>query len=366
MARHAPATLFSCFLPLLLYEQRVILMITGASAFLKKLYSSISFTAGDVIFGDKTNNTITGTSGNNTIYGGAGDDVIYGGAGSDVIYGGEGNDIIHAMNASPSYTTDDDLYDYQDTSLFPVETVSNYLDGGSGNDSLYGSSGADFLQGASGNDYLEGGEGSDVLYGGSGDDILVADKPAPVSMGSLAYWDLTDASSYQTEDVGNYLNGGDGNDTLFGSSGDDTLIGGSGNDTFKTNWGADTYIFAANSGQDVIEAQSTSLLFDTLDFTSVTSDQLWFSEDSSGTLTISVIGTNNTVSIANYNDLVDSSDPSSALTIKTADGKTLNGADGLSNLVQAMSSMSAPAAGQTTLSTTYETSLATVLAANWK
>ena len=36
------------------------------------------------------------------------------------------------------------------------------------------------------------------------------------------------------------------------------------------------------------------------------------------------------------------------------------------NLVQAMASFSPPAAGQTTLPSNYQTSLATVIAANWQ
>lgn len=49
---------------------------------------------------------------------------------------------------------------------------------------------------------------------------------------------------------------------------------------------------------------------------------------------------------------------------QTSDGKTLLDSQ-VQNLVQAMASFSPPAAGQTTLPTAYQSSLALVIAANW-
>ena len=50
---------------------------------------------------------------------------------------------------------------------------------------------------------------------------------------------------------------------------------------------------------------------------------------------------------------------------KTSDGHMLTDAN-VQNLVQAMASFSPPAAGQTTLPSNDQTSLATVIAANWQ
>jgi Ca2+-binding RTX toxin-like protein len=50
---------------------------------------------------------------------------------------------------------------------------------------------------------------------------------------------------------------------------------------------------------------------------------------------------------------------------KTSDGKTLLDSQ-VQNLVNAMAAFAPPAAGQTTLSAAYQTSLAPVLAANWQ
>jgi len=51
--------------------------------------------------------------------------------------------------------------------------------------------------------------------------------------------------------------------------------------------------------------------------------------------------------------------------LKTADGKTLLDSQ-VQNLVAAMSSLTPPAAGQTSLSADYHSKLDAVIAANWK
>ena len=138
------------------------------------------------------------------ITGSTGNDVIKGYAKADTISGGNGNDILNGMAG----------YD----KLFGG-AGNDTLYGGYGNDELGGGAGADQLYGGAGNDTLFGGAGNDALYGGAGNDKLY---------------------------------GGDGNDTLFGGAGDDLLEGGAGNDTLYGGSGHDTFVFAANSGNDVI------------------------------------------------------------------------------------------------------------------
>ncbi|GAA4013992.1 hypothetical protein GCM10022280_10460 [Sphingomonas swuensis] len=84
------------------------------------------------------------------------------------------------------------------------------LAGGNGNDQLAGTGGEDRLAGENGNDRLFGLDGHDRLDGGSGNDQLY---------------------------------GGTGNDLLIGGKGDDSLEGGAGRDSF---------VFAGQSGNDVI------------------------------------------------------------------------------------------------------------------
>lgn len=70
-----------------------------------------------------------------------------------------------------------------------------------------------------GNDSLVGGEGADLLYGGTGNDGL---------------------------------EGGAGDDYLDGGFGNGRLAGGLGDDVLRGGLGKDTFVFAADSGADVI------------------------------------------------------------------------------------------------------------------
>ncbi len=78
----------------------------------------------------------------------------------------------------------------------------------------------DYLEGGAGNDTLEGLDGSDTLEGGVGDDVLL---------------------------------GGAQNDDLYGGNGDDLLTGGTGNDSFEftMDFDYDTYV-SSSFGHDVI------------------------------------------------------------------------------------------------------------------
>jgi Ca2+-binding RTX toxin-like protein len=82
--------------------------------------------------------------------------------------------------------------------------------------------------GTNGNNILRGTSDSDVLIGLGGDDIL-----------------------YGRSD-GDYLRGDDGDDWLFGEGGDDTLIGGRGDDRLSGGTADNNFVFAKNSGEDVI------------------------------------------------------------------------------------------------------------------
>jgi Ca2+-binding RTX toxin-like protein len=160
---------------------------------------------------------------------------------------------------------------------------SEYLAGGSANDTIYGYGGNDTIMGYGGNDVLYGGdgndrffavdditfvekywgtEGSDTMYGGKGNDLYLVDNINDVIFEyanegkdsvytPLASYTLPDnvevgwqiiagnknmfGNSLNNEIHGNcgwnYLTGGEGNDTIFGGGyGHDTLDGGVGND----------------------------------------------------------------------------------------------------------------------------------------
>ena len=170
--------------------------------------------------------TLEGGPGNDTLLGGTGNDILSGGTGADLLDGGDGHDD---------------------------------LDGGPGDDYLHGGGGADRLAGGSGADWLEGGAGSDVLEGGDGDDILIGDNFPVFLLYEPVYSEPVPADLNEqgmADDPGeieliSYLPFG-GDDTLSGGAGSDLLDGGYGNDELSGGPGADVFVFAHDSGYDVV------------------------------------------------------------------------------------------------------------------
>jgi len=146
-------------------------------------------------------------------------------------------------------------------------------------------------------------------------------------------------------------------------NGTDTIVLGNGTDNIDLGYGSDTVVVSASAGdtsateQAVIKTTATGT--SELDFTSATSEQLWF-ERSGDDLIISVIGTSTQIDVANWYD----SSANQVQTIETADGKTLSNSQ-VEALVDAMASFSAPAAGSTALPESYQSQLEPVIAASY-
>jgi Ca2+-binding RTX toxin-like protein len=152
--------------------------------------------------------------------------------------------------------------------------------------------------------------------------------------------------------TGQLVTGHDGDDDLAGGSGNDTLVGGNGNDTFH---------FGRGGGSDVIIAYDTGGGNDTLQLgTGISSDQLWFRQVNGGDLEIDVIGSADRTTVRGWFDSTDYQLDSVAL----ADGTSAT-AQGINNLVSAMSAFSPPPLGQTVLDQTRAAALAPTLAASW-
>lgn len=94
-------------------------------------------------------------------------------------------------------------------------SLTAFMDGGAGNDTVVGGSGGDRITGAGGNDRLYGGDGDDLIYGQDGDDVL------------------------------------------FGGNGNDRLNGGTGSDTFRGEAGSDR-VEAADGIADLILGQGAN------------------------------------------------------------------------------------------------------------
>ncbi len=209
-------------------------------------------------------NLLDGGEGNDTIVAAFASDTMIGGGGNDTLSGiftqasgGEGNDTINASFAGTNaalVTLDGGL---GDDFLIGNSTVgvTNFMNGGEGNDNiLFGgtrdrligsfggndtisyATGVNFIGVQSvpniitdnlGSNFITGGNGTDVITTGAGDDILFGGPTNLVTPGV---------------DGNDTLDAGDGNDTLLGGFGNDFLIGGSGNDSLGGGPGADTLI----------------------------------------------------------------------------------------------------------------------------
>ncbi|MHA6908105.1 calcium-binding protein [Ralstonia pseudosolanacearum] len=369
----------------------------------------------DYLYGEAGDDSLLGGSGNDNLYGGGGNDTLEGGAGNDYLNGNEGSDtyvfnsgwgqdtiynydtstgcsdviafgtgiaaadviatrsgddlILSLRNSSDKVTVqyyfssdatgpyridqvrfadgtswdvaaikalvqvptsgDDNLYGYASDDVLNGLAGNDTLRGYGGNDTLRGDAGADTLFGGDGNDSIDGGADNDYLYGEAGDDSLL---------------------------------GGSGNDNLYGGNGNDTLEGGAGNDYLNGNEGSDTYVFNSGWGQDTIYNYDASTgRSDVIAFgDDIATDQLWFRRVNAD-LEVSVIGSSDKTTISNWY----SGSAYHVDQFTTAAGKRLLDTQ-VDSLVQAMSSFSPPASGQSTLPQNYQDALGSVIAANWK
>ena len=252
----------------------------------------------DEIYGERGSDTITGHEGEDKLYGGTGSDLISGGEGEDEVYGGAHDDILQGDSGNDTLhggadqdilfggEGDDHLFGDSGRDDLKGGDDNDTLAGGSGDDILFGEHGTDTLLGEDGNDYLSGGDGDDTLLsGGAGDDVIE---------GGLGQDTLRGDSGNDT------LSGGAGDDILLsGGAGNDYLIGGAGNDHLEGGTGSDTYIFSGDFGQDTVYEAPDRAEEDELVFSGHSLNDLWFKEVGSD-LVISVIGTDNKVTIENY------------------------------------------------------------------
>jgi Ca2+-binding RTX toxin-like protein len=151
--------------------------------------------------------------------------------------------------------------------------------------------------------------------------------------------------------------------TILGNSGANSLNGGAGNDTLQGGKGNDTYRLGRGYAADtVVENDATAGNTDIAQFlTGVAADQIWFKKVGNN-LEASIIGTSDKLVVKDWY----LGSANQVEQFKTTDGaKTLLDSN-VQNLVNAMASFAPPAAGQTTLPTSYQISLAPVIAANWQ
>jgi Ca2+-binding RTX toxin-like protein len=244
---------------------------------------------------------VSGGGGDDEIHGGSEGDGLTGGSGRDTIYGDEGDDKI----------VGDGYFKYEGTEAVEVsirlqanfsgslDSYSDYLNGGDGNDWIQGEAGSDTLIGGdgddrlvgdretreryaqnhayyvtdyhelpvalngndlilagAGSDYAIGGGGHDIIYGGSGNDYLFGDaedKDSTVLVGNDSLFGDEGDDQLVSGGGNNYLDGGSGIDLVIGGTGNDTLLGGTGDDELQGWEGND--LLDGGEGADKIFAE---------------------------------------------------------------------------------------------------------------
>ena len=287
----------------------------------------------------------------------------------------EGADLIQS---SVTYTLAANVENLTLTGTTAINSTGNASD-----NILIGNSAINTLSGGAGNDTLNGGTGADTMLGGLGNDIYVVDNLADVVtenlnegvdliQSSVTYTlaanveNLTLTGTTAINGTGNasdnIMIGNSAINTLTGAAGNDTLDGGAGADSLVGGTGNDSYWLGRGYGADTItETDATAGNTDLARFgTGIATDQLWFLKVGNN-LEVDIIGTSDKFTISNWY----LGSQNHVEQFKTSDGKMLLDSQ-VQNLVNAMAGFAPPAAGQTTLSAAYQTSLSPVIAANWQ
>ncbi|MGH1425639.1 MAG: Hint domain-containing protein, partial [Pseudooceanicola sp.] len=105
----------------------------------------------------------------------------------------------------------------------------------------------DIVTAGGGNDTVISGEGSDEVYGEDGDDVIDTGNADPAFDNPLPWFSI-DADP---EDDRDFVDGGDGNDSITTGDDSDTIYGGAGDDTI--NGGIDDDFIYGGDGDDLID-----------------------------------------------------------------------------------------------------------------
>jgi Ca2+-binding RTX toxin-like protein len=185
-----------------------------------------------VVIGLPTNDEFYGSAFGDSLIGAAGDDFLDGRGGDDGLYGGVGNDSLYGLDGA------------------------DYLSDGAGNDYVSGGDGNDIFVSGLGLDTLLGGLGDDSFYVQTGDlvseaagqgsaDRIYADSSFTLAAGAEIEF-LTTSDNGGSNSIN--LNGNEIGQFIFGNAGNNTIDGGLGNDIIYPLAGADTIYFSHAPG----------------------------------------------------------------------------------------------------------------------
>lgn len=218
--------------------------------------------------GNGLDNVITGGDGDDTLDGRAGADTLIGGLGDDTYVVDDAGDVITELDGEGEDTvrtilTNWLLGDHLENLTFTGtgaasltgNVLGNRITGGEDTDALFGGEGDDVLDGRGGIDVLTGGVGDDtyrvdsahdevVEVEGEGVDTVLATAALFVLSENVENLTFVGAGAFAGygNDLGNIIQGADGDDTLRGYAGDDVLHGGAGANFLIGGIGDDTYV----------------------------------------------------------------------------------------------------------------------------
>lgn len=290
--------------------------------------------------GNASDNSLIGNTGNNFFDGGLGNDTLVGGEGNDTLVsiygtgyleGGNGSDIYYIESLDTFlleeaeggfdiiYTTNQAIttgsFENIEEVVYiptpgppPGDSLSVFLTGTAGNDTLVGASapdtllglgGRDSLVGGAGHDSLDGGSGIDTMVGGAGNDTYLVDNlldaivelanegtdivlassnytlpsgverliqsnTLPIGSANISATGNTLSNSLVGNIGNNTLDGREGNDTLFGEGGNDYLIGGAGTDRLDGGSGVNTMDGGAGSDVYIVNDRNDRIINETV------------------------------------------------------------------------------------------------------
>jgi Ca2+-binding RTX toxin-like protein len=290
-------------------NQSINLKVDAAGAFIENVelvganIDAVGNDLANLITGSAGNNSITGGQGNDTLLGAIGADTLLGGDGNDRMDGGTGDDsmtggagndlfivdaagdvVVEGINggtdtveSSVDFTLGTDVENlvlkgsaFNGTGNDGANTIvgngaqANTLNGRGGNDTLIGGSSSDDLDGGAGNDLMTGGNGGDDYFVDSlGDKVVEGTKDAGRDSVSSSVSGIVLAANVEDlrligsatkgtgNNLGNVLQGNDGNVTLDGAAGNDVIFGGKGNDLLVGGAG-DDFLDTGKGGTDTL------------------------------------------------------------------------------------------------------------------
>ena len=226
----------------------------------------------DTLFGQGAKDTLMGGEGNDSIStslntdssslnlldGGAGEDTLLGGSSTDTMIGGSGNDSLSGLFNRGDGGGGNDTIDASQTGTFVPQIT---LIGGAGSDSLVGSTNSgvsNFFDGGTGNDFIQFGTTNDKLIGNTeGNDTITAAKVVSGNTTiELLIEDTQGSNTLSGHSEGDTLVTGAGDDSIVGGDtnegGNDSIVAGAGDDIIFGRGGIDTIIGGA--GDDYIAA----------------------------------------------------------------------------------------------------------------